>query len=588
MTRGGAILSGAWESVSSLSVRHLMKRCPQCNRIEADDVLAFCRADGAALVSDSGAIAGDANTAKFGSVPASSEIETSVLPHRIEAFVKRPTAPTTVLPVPPTQDTARELTKPRRRGVVMASAALVLVAIVVAGYFYFSRKSSPNIRSIAVMPFVNEGGNADLDYLSDGMTETLIGSLSKIANLSVKARSAVFRYKGTEVSVKQIGDELGVQAVLLGRLVAREGNIRLNLELVNARTLDVLWSEQYDRKQAELINLQNEIARDVSSKLSLKLSGESELALNKKYTDDAEAYRLYLQGRFYLNKRVGREFEKAAGFLRQSIARDPDFALGYVGLAEFVSQSDRPKAKEYILRALAIDNQLSDAHAALGFQLVLDRDWAAAERELARAIELDPNNARAYQWNGSRLMMIGRYDECLSAYDRAIVVEPTLADLRNNRGACLVAAGRVDEGIAEVKKAMEVDPEYAWLYSHVSFLYRMKGDHAASVEARARSAELVDRPELAARLRDTFRAKGWTAYLRELLEQTRDLFPSRTRRASILAELGEHEEAIASLNLAAEEGDWWLFSIKYDPAFDPLRDDPRFHALLKIFDPPPQ
>ena len=396
----------------------------------------------------------------------------------------------------------------------------------------------------------------------------------------------MFAYKGKDVSAKQVGDELGVQAVLLGRLVDRAGNIKLNLELVNPKTLDVIWSEQYDRKPTDLVNLQAEIARDVSSKLRSKLSGEDQAAVEKKYTDDPEAYRLYLQGRYCLNKRVGKEFEKADGYLKQAIERDPNFALAYVGLAEFVGQADRPKAKEYILRALSIDSELSDAHAALGLQFTLDREWGPAERELNRAIELDPENWRARQWNGARLMFTGHFDECLAEFDKAIAIESTLPDIRNNRGACLIAAGRIDEGISEIKKGTELDPAYPWGYSHMSFVYRMKGDHAASVESRARSAELLGLTGVAARLRRSFADGGWTAYLRELLAATEGNFRSRTRKASILSELGEKDDAIKALNEAAEQGDWWLFSIKYDPAFDPLRNDPRFQAILKQFEVP--
>ena len=183
-------------------------------------------------------------------------------------------------------------------------------------------------------------------------------------------------------------------------------------------------------------------------------------------------------------------------------------------------------------------------------------------------------------------MMIGRYDESLAAYDRAIGIEPTLADIRNNRGACLVAAGRVEDGIREIKRAIEMDPVYPWSYSHISFVYRMKGDHAASVDARARSTELLGLTETAARLHKAFADGGWTGYLHELLAQTEGNFPSRTRRASILSELGRKEEAFASLDEALALGDWWLFSIKYDPAFDPMRNDPRFQKLVKEFDPP--
>jgi len=469
-------------------------------------------------------------------------------------------------------------------------AALIAAVLLVGGFFayrYFPSPSSKQINSIAVMPFVNEGGNADVEYLSDGMTEALIKSLSLLPNLAVKSRSTVFTYKGKQTSPKTIGEELGVQAVLLGRVIERGEDLKLSLELVNAQTQDVIWTDQYDRRTLDLVTLQNEIARDVSNKLKLRLSGADQQKLAKVYTNDPDAYRLYLQGRFYLNKRVGKLYDRAEGYLKQSIEKDPNFALGYAGLAEFISQRDRPKAKEYIMRALALDDQLSDAHATLGYQLMLDYDFKASEREFKRAIELDPNNARAYQGNGSRLLMLGSYDESLASFDRAIEIEPTLVDIRNNRAGVLVASGKRDEGIDYIKKSIEMEPTFAWTHSHISFIYRMKGDHVASVEERSRAAELLDQPEEAKRLRESFAAGGWTAYLREIAGQDwGTLGSSGTRRASFLAELGENEKAFVSLADAAAKGDYWLFSIKYDPAFDPLRGDPRFLALVKKFDPP--
>src|SRR5260221_5356226 len=293
----------------------------------------------------------------------------------------------------------------------LAVAAIALALLVGGGalvaFILRGRITNAAIQSIAVMPFVNESGNADVEYLSDGMTESLITSLSQLPNLNVKARSTVFRYKGKATDAKTIGKDLNVQAILNGRVVQRGEQLTLSLELIDAQTENVIWSDKYERKHTDLVSLQNEIARDVSSKLKLKLSGAEQQKLAKSYTTDSEAYRIYLQGRFYLNKRVGNEFDKAEGYFQQAIAKDPNFALGYVGLAEFISERDRPKAKEYIMRALALDNQLSDAHATLGYQLMLDYDFAASERELKRAIELDPNNGRAYQWNGWRMMMMG-------------------------------------------------------------------------------------------------------------------------------------------------------------------------------------
>jgi len=553
-----------------------MKRCPECARDYNDDSLSFCLDDGTELLFGP---RDEAATVVFGVPPSGDKF--GVPPSR---------GPHSEQPTSLYQSSGDSQTFVGRRWTRMLLAVAALAVILVGGSFayrYFGAKAQ-EITSIAVMPFVNTSGNADVEYLSDGMTESLIGSLSKLPGLNVKARSTVFRYKGKDIEAKTIAKELGVQAILNGHVDQRGDRLSLNLELIDPNTENVIWTDQYDRRASDIVSLQSEIARDVSNKLSLKLSGSDQQALNKKYTEDPEAYRLYLQGRFYLNKRVGKEYEKAEGYLQQAIARDPNFALAYVGLAEFVGQQDRLKAKDYILRAIAIDNQLADAHAALGFQMALDREWAASERELARAIEIDPNNVRAHQWNGTLALMTGRYDQCLQAYNRAIAIDPTLSDLYTSLSACLVAGGRVDDGIAQLRRAIEIDPDYPWAYSQLSFVLRMKGDHAGSVEMRARSIELLDRPDLAARLREAFQQKGWNAYLHELLDQTTDSFRSRTRRASILAELGEKEEAFKALDAALEQADWWLFSIKYDPAFDTMRSDPRFQEIVEKFEPPSQ
>jgi TolB-like protein len=305
-----------------------MKHCPQCNRVESDDALAFCRVDGTALVNDSGAINGEAGTAKFVSATVSSEIETSVLSHRTDAEINRPTAPTTVLPATATPSTTRELTKLKGRKIVFGLTALVILVLAIGGYFFFSRKATPAIQSIAVMPFVNASGNADLDYLSDGMTETLISSLSQLPKLNVKARSSVFRYKGKETDAKTIGRELNVQAILNGRVIQRGDQLTLSLELIDAQTENVIWSESYNREQADLVSLQSEIARDVSSKLRLKLSGADAEKVAKTYTKNPEAYRLYLQGRFYWNKREEKDFRRAVEYFNQANRARPELCAG--------------------------------------------------------------------------------------------------------------------------------------------------------------------------------------------------------------------------------------------------------------------
>src|SRR5258708_1738536 len=304
-----------------------MKRCPQCNRLETDDALGFCRADGATLISDTGRMGAEAGTMKFGSAPVSSEIETAVLPRTSTSpEINRPTAPTTVLPAQQTL----ALSKPPRRKAIVAIATVIAVALIAGVYLYWARvKKTAPIESIAVMPFVNESGNTDVEYLSDGMTETLIGSLSQLPNLNVKARSSVFRYKGKVTDAKTIGKELNVQAILNGRVVQRGDQLTLSLELVDAQTENVIWSEQYNRKQAGLVSLQSEIARDVASKLKSKLSGADAAKVEKTYTTNPEAYQLYLKGKFYWNKRTGESLKQAAELYRQALEKDPNYGLAY-------------------------------------------------------------------------------------------------------------------------------------------------------------------------------------------------------------------------------------------------------------------
>jgi TolB-like protein/Flp pilus assembly protein TadD len=559
-----------------------MKRCPQCNRVEADDTLTFCRADGTVLINASDSFSGNLNTAKFGSGPVSSEIETSLLPQTSTTpEINRNTGPTTALPAAQFPGTTRDLTKPKRHGFALAAAIGIALAVIFAvGYFYLSRSRTTAIQSIAVMPFVNASGNADLDYLSDGMTETLIRSLSQLPNLNVKARSSVFRYKGRESDAKTIGKELGVPAILNGRFTQRGDQLTLNLELIDTQTENVIWTDQYDRKSSDLVSLQNQIARDVTSKLKIQLTSADQLKLAKNYTNDPEAYRLYLQGRFYWNKRTKSEVEKAIVYFKQAIERDPNFALGYVGLADSDEDNDRPTKIKYIRRALEIDDNLGEAHASLGYQYMCSQDWAASERELKRAMELNPNYPQAYGWNGVRLMMIGKYDESLASLQRGLELDPTSNGINFYKGVCLAVSGRRDEAIQQFKKTIQMDPSFPWTHNFLSRIYRWNGDYAASVEERAISLELDGNPEGAKRVRESFANGGWSGFQR-MLQQTNSGVMSRGELDAV-----EKDTTIETLNHMAAEGSFWLFLIRTDPMFDPLRGDPRFQELLKKFNPP--
>ncbi len=430
-----------------------------------------------------------------------------------------------------------------------------------------SEKISPNT-TIAQYTIVSRLGEGD-------MGEVYRARLSK-------SRSSVFRYKGKDTDAKTIGKELNVEAILNGRVVQRGEQLTLNLELIDAQTENVIWTDQYDRKPSDLVALQNVIARDVSSKLKIQLSGADLEKLSKKYTNDPEAYRLYLQGRFYWNKRVGPEFERAENYFQQAVARDPNFALGYVGLADFKEDNDRPRKKEYIRRALEIDDQLAEAHASLGYQYMVDYTWAESERELKRSIELNPNYPQAHQWNGARLMMNGKFDEARVSLMRALELDPTSPGINLYYAALLEATGKAVECILQSKKLIEMEPTYSWAYIQLARAYRLKGDHQASVETHARSLELVGNEASAKELREIFSKSGWQAYLREVVRS----FPSRIS-ATYLAELGEYEKPIEAIVKQSEAPSaFWLFLNRTDPFLDPIRNDPRFKEAMKKLDPP--
>ena len=455
---------------------------------------------------------------------------------------------------------------------------VVLLLLTLAAGIYFltlSNRHSDAINSIAVMPFVNASGNAEVEYLSDGMTETLIKSLSQLPNLNVKSRSSVFRYKGKETDAKTIGRELNVEAILNGRVVQRGEQLSLSLELINTQTENVIWTDEYDRKSSDLVALQNLIARDVSSKLKIRLSGADLEKLAKNYTNDPEVYRLYLQGRFYWNKRAGKEFERAEDYFQQAVARDPNFALGYVGLADFKEDQDRPRKKEYIRRALEIDNQLAEAHASLGYQYMVDFNWVESERELKRAIELNPNYPQAHQWNGMRLMMNGKPEEARASLTRALELDPTSPGINLYYNVFLEVSGRIKECIEASKKLIEMEPAFPWPHMQLARAYRRIGNHAGCVEEQSRSIELIGMEERAKAIRESYARDGWKGYLRQAPNEP-----------SYLVELGEYEKAIEAVVRQGERNFFWFFMNRTDPFLDPIRDDPRFKEAMKKLDPP--
>ena len=569
-----------------------MKRCPRCNRLESDDALAFCRADGTALIND---LNGDANTATFQSGGVSTEIQTSILPATSTTpEISRPTAPTTVLPETQTPGTTRNLSKPRRRGLVIAVLALACVGVAIAGYVHFSRKNSPTIQSIAVMPFVNESGDADIEYLSDGMTDTLINSLSQIADLNVKARSLVFRYKGKEIDPKKIGTELNVQAILTGRVVQRGDQLTLNLELIDAQTENALWGNKYERKSNDLVSLQSQIARDVSSKLKSKLSNADAAKVEKTYTADAEAYQLYLKGKFHWNKRTGEALKQAATFYNQAIEKDPSYALAFAGLAETyvlfssydvaAATDSMPQAKAAALRALEIDDSLAEAHTALGFYLSnYEWDRAGGEREYRRAIERKPNYATAHHWLAADLSSLKRFDESLVELRRAEELDPLSRIIGTNLADTLVFARRYDEAIAQYKRVLVRDPTFSYAQRALGWAYGSKGMYPEAIVATRKSIELgnLGTGYLGLWLAKSGKRDEALKLLNELKQESAQNYVQSYNLALIYIGLGDRPEALNHLEKHMLSRGETANQYAIAPELDELRSEPRFKAMLK-------
>ena len=472
--------------------------------------------------------------------------------------------------------------------------ALVVLVVGAVGLFLYlrARNTAVAIESIAVMPFVNASGNADVEYLSDGITETLINSLSQIPNLSVKARSSVFRYKGKEVDPKKIAAELNVQAILTGRVVQRGDQVTLNLELIDAQTENILWGNRYERKSSELVALQSEIARDVSNRLKTKLSGADAAKVEKNYTANSEAYQLYLKGRFYGSKRTAKDAQKSIEYFQQAAAIDSNYALAYAGLAEsnwFLALYSYPqvnevvpKARELALKALELDNSLAEPHSILGvICLNYDHDFACMERETKLAIELNPNYSEAHRRNGMRLEWLGKFEEARIDIRRALEIDPLSAVTNFNYAQLLFFERKYEESETQSKKNVELDPNFWYAHCQLYYVYRMKRDYASAVEELAKVQDARGETDAARLIRESFAKGDWQGFLRKITEERTRLKLYPYFVATFFAELGEKDKAFATLNEAIETKDQHTAWMKVDPYMNPLRDDPRFHEVLR-------
>jgi len=577
-----------------------MKRCPQCNRVETDEALKFCRVDGATLVEDSSSFSSEAGTADLRSSSLASEVHTSILPHTTGAHINRATASTTVLPAQPPPSVTRELTNSKRHTIVVSVlvAAVMLLATIIGGYFYFSRKSNTAIQSIAVLPFENRSGSSDTEYLSDGLADSLIYRLSQLPNLKVSPTSSVIRYKGKDTDVSQIAKELDVDAVMSGRLMQRGDDLSISVQLIDARTKKLLWAEQYERKMSDLLATQREIATTIAEKLQLKLSGNDAKGITKRYTDNNEAYQLYLRGRFHLAKRTKDDMLRAVEYFQQAIKLDPKFALAYARISEtygsmpaypYLSPKEAfPPAKAAAQRALEIDPTLAEAHTFFAYSLAIyDWNWAAAETSFKRAIELDPNNSAAhFRYGQIYLLSTSRFDEGIAEIKRGLELEPLDLNMGTTLASAYAYEGRKDEALELARKAYDLEPTHPLGRWMLGLAYVEKGMYSEAISLDEQWLQTDPTNQFALRDAGIAYAKaGRRDKAEEIINRFREIAKTQyvptCRIAMIYGALGDKDKAFVELNKAFEMRDWELFRMNVDTYWVPLRDDPRFKELVK-------
>ena len=477
--------------------------------------------------------------------------------------------------------------KSHKRSVVFGVAALVIAFAAIVYFFYFS-KAGETIDSVAVLPFVNVSNDPNTEYLSDGLSDSIIDTLSQLPNLKkVSAFNSVLRYKGKQVDAQAVGRELNVRAVLTGRLVQRGGDLLISAELVDVKDNKRLWGGRYNRKSADIFNLQGEIAREISEKLRLKLTGEQKERLAKPHTENAEAYQLFLQGRYYWHKSTDEARIESGEYFQRAIEKDPNYALAYAGLADsyavmaFFGQMPPKqawrKSEEAGVKALAIDDALGEAHFSLAVvKAWYDWDWPGGEREFKRAIELNPEfaDAESHSMYAFLLDGMGRFDEAIAEAKRSHwLVEHILYHAR-----------RYDEALEEYRKVLEKDPNSINAHLGLGEVYVKQGRYEEALAEMLKARPLAKGPRQLARIGAVYGAAGKRDEAIKILEEVKGLTGKRydlgTHIAAIYAALGDKDQAFAWLDNAYEAHTFVLIELKVNPMFDTLRSDPRFVDLL--------
>ena len=489
----------------------------------------------------------------------------------------------------------------RRKLWITVAPILLVIALAGAGLWYWrSRVGTSQIESIAVIPFATVGGNTDTDFLSDGLTESLMASLAHVPQLKVKSRSSVFRYKGKEVDVQRVGKELTVDALLTGRVVQRGDAIQVTAELTSVQDNTEIWGDHYDRKASDILALEQQIAGDIADKLRSKLTGAEKQQVTKQGTQNPEAYQLYVKGRYYWTKRTVADIKTAISYFNQAIDKDPGYALAYSGVADaygvltsYTGDPNEliPKSNAAAQKALELDPTLARAHAVLGLnKSSYAWDFSGAEAEYRKALELDPSDATAHQWFSIHLASIGeRAQEAIDEANRAHQLDPLSPIMAVAQMEAYAGARQFDKAIEIGTRLIRDNPSFAAGHSYLASMYWAAHKYPQAVQETNTAAQFAgdkNYSEYASALDAGFRSGGWPAAERKAIEaglaqrKAKTDYVSSYGIAELYADSGDKDHAFEWLNVAYQEHDG-LIALRTDFALDSLRSDPRFAELVR-------
>jgi serine/threonine protein kinase/Tfp pilus assembly protein PilF len=495
--------------------------------------------------------------------------------------------------------------KRHKRGLFIIIASLI-IGVAILSWYMVSRRTKvaqpiDAIDSVAVLPFVNESNDPGAEYLSDGISDSIINRLSQLSNLRVASLSSSLRYKGQAIDAAAVGRDLKVRAVLIGWMTKRGDSLSVRTELVDVQDNRRLWGANYPNRQlSDLLQVQEEISQRISENLRLRFSGEDQQLLAKRETRNSEAYQLYLQGRFYWNKYTEEGFRKSIEYFKRAIEKDPAYALAYSGLADAYSllgelsvappKESFPQARTYAEKALALDETLPDAHLSLGIvELLYEWDWPGAEKELRRAKELDPNNPQVYHFYAHYLQSVERMEESINETKRGVELDPTSLVINAELGWAYYCARHHDQAIAQGRKTLELDPNFVYTSWVIAQSYEQTEKYQESV-AELKRARTIDAkwPYIIAELGYAYAVSGERSEAEKILQQLNERAAREYIDAILIAYiyvgLGQKDQAFAWLEKAYQERSGLMPWLKGEPKWDPLRGDARFADLVRRVD----